>query len=88
MFMIVGFPWPVPSAHAQLGWHELPRDAPAICTADRGDHAIEETAEHLERRAEELVCWTGPERLRFQWYRLRLAVTDMGPAGRANPLRS
>ena len=32
--------------------------------------------EHHERRAEELVSWTGRERLRLLWYRLRLGFSD------------
>lgn len=33
--------------------------------------------EHQPQRVEELVSWTGPERLRFLWYRLRLTVSEM-----------
>jgi hypothetical protein len=32
--------------------------------------------------AEELVSWTGRERLRFPWYRLRLTVSEMNLAVR------
>ncbi len=32
---------------------------------------------HQVQRAEELVSWTGRERLRFLWYRLRLTVQEM-----------
>jgi hypothetical protein len=35
------------------------------------------TIEHQVQRVEELVSWTGRERLRFLWYRLRLTVSDM-----------
>ena len=35
------------------------------------------TTEYQLERAEELVSWTGRERLRFLWYRLRLTVSDM-----------
>ena len=38
-----------------------------------------------ERRmpsAEQLVCWTGRERLRFLWYRLRLTISEMNYASR------
>jgi hypothetical protein len=31
-------------------------------------------------RVEELVSWTGRERLRFLWYRLRLTVSEMNNA--------
>jgi len=34
------------------------------------------------QRLEELVSWTGRERLRFVWYRLRLTVSDMNYATR------
>ena len=30
-----------------------------------------------QRRAEELVCWTCGERIRFLWYRLCLTVQEM-----------
>ena len=38
--------------------------------------------DHHAQRAEELVSWTGRERLRFVWYRLRLAVSEMNYATR------
>jgi hypothetical protein len=42
-----------------------------------------DTTEHLgQRAAEELVSWTGRERLRFLWYRLRLTVAEMNYATR------
>lgn len=42
-----------------------------------------DTTEHLgQRAAEELVSWTGRERLRFLWYRLRLTVAEMNYAAR------
>jgi hypothetical protein len=34
------------------------------------------------QRAEELVSWTGRERLRFLWYRLRLTISEMNYASR------
>ena len=40
------------------------------------------TTDHQAQRAEELVSWTGRERLRFLWYRLRLTVSDMNYAAR------
>lgn len=36
--------------------------------------------EHRVPRAEELVSWTGRERLRFLWYRLRLAISEINYA--------
>ena len=31
----------------------------------------------LQRRAEDLVCWTVSERIRFLWYRLCLTVQEI-----------
>ena len=39
------------------------------------------TERHVQR-AEELVSWTCGERLRFLWYRLHLAVSEMNHATR------
>ena len=36
-----------------------------------------DSTEHRTPSAEELVCWTGRERLRFLWYRLRLPISDI-----------
>ena len=33
-----------------------------------------------QRRAEELICWTCGERIRFLWYRLCLTVQEMACA--------
>ena len=39
--------------------------------------------EHIEKRQlEKSVSWTGPERLRCLWYRLRLTVAEMNYATR------
>jgi hypothetical protein len=35
-----------------------------------------------KRQLERSVSWTGPERLRCLWYRLRLTVRDMNDASR------
>lgn len=35
-----------------------------------------------KRRLEESVSWTGPERVRRLWYRLRLTVQEMNYASR------
>jgi len=40
------------------------------------------TTEQPAQSAEELVSWTGRERLRFLWYRLRLTVAEMNYATR------
>jgi hypothetical protein len=70
MFMIVSYPWPVASAHVELSgrqpggaaMHHLGVTEDSIC--------------HCARHVEDLVCWTGQERLRCVWYQLRLAVSD------------
>jgi hypothetical protein len=41
-----------------------------------------DSTEHRVQRAEELVSWTGRERLRFLWYRLRLTISEMNYASR------
>lgn len=42
-----------------------------------------ETADLIHRRQlEKTVSWTGPERLRCLWYRLRLTVAEMNYATR------
>jgi len=40
------------------------------------------TTEHQAPSADKLVSWTGRERLRFLWYRLRLTVAEMNYATR------
>jgi hypothetical protein len=41
-----------------------------------------------KRQLEKLVSWSGRERLRFLWYRLRLTVAEMNyAAGRMADLR-
>lgn len=40
------------------------------------------TSEHRVQHAEELVQWTGRERLWFLWYRLRLTISEMNYASR------
>jgi hypothetical protein len=41
-----------------------------------------DTTAHQAQRAEELVSFTGRERLRFLWYRLRLTISEMNYATR------
>jgi hypothetical protein len=41
-----------------------------------------DAADRLMRQLEEPVSWTGSERLRFFWYRLRLTVQEMNYAAR------
>jgi hypothetical protein len=37
---------------------------------------------HRVQHAEDLVSWTGRERLRILWYRLRLIISEMNYASR------
>lgn len=41
-----------------------------------------DSTEHRMPSAEELVCWTGRERFRFLWYRLRLTISEINYAQR------
>jgi hypothetical protein len=41
-----------------------------------------DSTEHRMPSAEELVCWTSRERLRFLWYRLRLTISEINYAQR------
>lgn len=40
------------------------------------------TTEHRVQHAEELVQWTGRERLRFLWYRVRPTISELNYASR------
>ena len=71
MFMFVTYPWPVTSAHVELTGPQ-PHLA-ATLRRDTNDETVEQRARHLE----DIVCLTDQERLRFQWYRLRLAIHDI-----------
>jgi hypothetical protein len=71
MFMIVTYPWPVASAHVELtGPQRL--DSAEIGQRDTAEVTIAQHARHLE----EMVCWTALERVRFHWYRLRIAIDE------------
>jgi len=71
MFMIVTYPWPVASAHVELTGPQA-QDPAVTYTADNGD-TIDQRLRHIEQ----MIRWTDRERLRFQWYRLRIAINDM-----------
>jgi len=73
MFIIVTYPWPVASAHVELTG--LNRRVPAVTDLAATGDTIGLRARHLEQ----IICWTDQERLRFQWYRLRIAVNDICP---------
>ena len=68
--MIVTYPWPVASAYVEPTGHQPP-DAARSHPEGAGD-----TNQWRARNPDELVDWTGPERIRFSWYRLRLAICD------------
>jgi len=70
MFMIVTYPWPVASAHVELTGPNR-RDPAASDPGTAGD-TIDQRARHIEQ----MIRWTDRERLRFQWYRLRIAIND------------
>jgi hypothetical protein len=77
MLMIVTYPWPVPSAHVELTGPN--RRDPAVNDLGAIGDSIDQRARHLEQ----MIGWTDRERLRFQWYRLRIAINDTcrRPAG-------
>jgi hypothetical protein len=70
MFMIVTYPWPVASAHVELTGPQRPD--PAVSSEDVTGDTIDQLAGHIEQ----MIRWTDWERLRFQWYRLRIAIND------------
>jgi hypothetical protein len=83
MFMVVGFPFPVASAHVDL-------TGPNKAAATRQDlRSPGATGERETPNAEKLVSWSAAERLRFCWYQLRLRANGIGGAsGRASEPRS
>jgi hypothetical protein len=68
MFMIVTYPWPVASAHVELTGPLRPETS----AVDRGrtEVTIDQRAQHIEQ----MIRLTDSERLRFQWYGLRMAI--------------
>jgi hypothetical protein len=70
MFMIVTYPWPVASAHFELTGPN--RRDPAVSDLGAIGDTIDQNAGHIEQ----MIRWTDRERLRFQWYRLRIAIND------------
>jgi hypothetical protein len=68
MFMFVSYPWPVASAYDQLIQRQR---LAALANADGNKDTIGQHGPNLE----ELVGWTGRDRLRFQWYRFRIAIS-------------
>ena len=59
-----------PATFREPAPHE--RNGPAMSHPDRTEHRVQ--------RPEELVSWTGRERLRFLWYRLCLTISEMNYA--------
>jgi DNA-binding CsgD family transcriptional regulator len=80
VFMIITYPWPVASANVELTWPRWP------------DSAASDTRAPPEpltsaRPLEQVIGWTNGERLRFQWYRFRIAVNDEWRRSRCTILR-
>jgi hypothetical protein len=69
--VFVTYPWPVASAYVEPTGHQPP-DA-----ASGNPDGVGDTGQWRARNPDELVDWTGPERIRFFWYRLRLAICDV-----------
>jgi len=70
MLMIVTYPWPVASAHVELTGPN--RRDPAVNDLGAIADSIDQRARHIEQ----MIGWTDRERLRFHWYRLRIAIND------------
>jgi hypothetical protein len=69
-----------PAQHSQNRQDSVRRPATGA-TAEPGP--APGTADLIHRRQlEQTVSWTGPERLRCLWYRLRLTVAEMNYATR------
>jgi len=73
MFITVGFPWPVPSANADLVGF-APAGLKTTGAATNVPEAMPDTRAPRPEQVEELVRWSRRERLRLVWYRLRLAT--------------
>ncbi len=69
MFMIITYPWPVASANVELTGPRRPDSAASDTWAPREPLT---SARHVEQ----VIGWSHGERLRFQWYRFRIAVND------------
>jgi hypothetical protein len=66
----------------QISDHEHPRPLPAPDTAASANPASGSADLGHTRQLERSVSWSGRERLRCLWYRLRLAVAEMNYATR------
>jgi hypothetical protein len=70
-----------PTRHSQN--HQDPARWPETGSAATEPGLAPGTADLIHRRhLEKQVSWTGPERLRCLWYRLRLTVAEMNYATR------
>ena len=70
MFMNATYRWPVASAHVELsGPQSLD---PAMSDTSAAEYTIDQRARHIEQ----MIRWTDRERLRLQWYRIRIAIND------------
>jgi hypothetical protein len=70
--------YPIDRSRNRQGPDCRPEAAAAAMTGPAPVSADPVTRRHLERT----VSWTGPERLRWLWYRLRLTVAEMNYATR------
>jgi hypothetical protein len=68
-----GPPGPVPASAAPAGTGPVPPER-------NGTVMNHSRATGQQRRAEELVCWTCGERIRFLWYRLCLTLQALACA--------
>ena len=66
----------------QISDHEHPRPLPAPDTAASANPASGSADLVHRRQLERSVSWSGRERLRCLWYRLRLTVAEMNYATR------
>ena len=72
MFMIVTYPWPAAAAHVELTGPQRP-GAP-----QRDPGAAENSTDQRLSHIDEMIEWSGRERLLFHWCRLRMAINDLG----------
>ena len=62
--------------------HQPPGRLPAPDTAATGSPSPRSADRVHRRQLEKSVSWSGRERLRYLWYRLRLTVAEMNYANR------
>ena len=62
--------------------HQPPGRLPAPDTAATGSPSLGSSDRVHRRQLEKSVSWSGRERLRYLWYRLRLTVAEMNYASK------